>query len=321
MTTNEKNLLGVLSDFLAINQTELSSAITEEKDGAAVLKTDEIKSYFSQKIQNKLKDVRSEGREEGRQRGVKETFSRVEKDIKNSFDLELTWSDDGVDLLKNHIGNSNKLSDEDVTQSKIWREREKQFKIEKKEMKDTFSEKVSVMRSKRIKSKAEAKLRQIATKGRDAPKDEEINDLAMRALVEQMYSNGYKPEETESGELIIIDEKGDQAEDENFNKLSFEKFITNKTKIDKFFPVIQSSPRDGGGPSATDVTSSSSTTNASSQNAIKYTDKNGNIQSFIIPDKFSDVDEYLEKVKSIPEDASTEVYDRMEAASSQIGNE
>ena len=321
MTTNEKNLLGVLSDFLAINQTELSSAITEEKDGAAVLKTDEIKSYFSQKIQNKLKDVRSEGREEGRQRGVKETFSRVEKDIKNSFDLELTWSDDGVDLLKNHIGNSNKLSDEDVTQSKIWQEREKQFKIEKKEMKDTFSEKVSVMRSKRIKSKAEAKLRQIATKGRDAPKDEEINDLAMRALVEQMYSNGYKPEETESGELIIIDEKGDQAEDENFNKLSFEKFITNKTKIDKFFPVIQSSPRDGGGPSATDVTSSSSTTNASSQNAIKYTDKNGNIQSFIIPDKFSDVDEYLEKVKSIPEDASTEVYDRMEAASSQIGNE
>ena len=321
MTTNEKNLLGVLSDFLAINQTELSSAITEEKDGAAVLKTDEIKSYFSQKIQNKLKDVRSEGREEGRQRGVKETFSRVEKDIKNSFDLELTWSDDGVDLLKNHIGNSNKLSDEDVTQSKIWQEREKQFKIEKKEMKDTFSEKVSVMRSKRIKSKAEAKLRQIATKGRDAPKDEEINDLAMRALVEQMYSNGYKPEETESGELIIIDEKGDQAEDENFNKLSFEKFITNKMKIDKFFPVIQSSPRDGGGPSATDVTSSSSTTNASSQNAIKYTDKNGNIQSFIIPDKFSDVDEYLEKVKSIPEDASTEVYDRMEAASSQIGNE
>jgi len=321
MTTNEKNLLGVLSDFLAINQSELASAITEEKDGATVLKSDEIKSYFSTKIQNKLKDVRSEGREEGRQRGVKETFSRVEKDIKNSFDLDITWSEDGVNAIKNHLEKSNKLSDEDVTQSKIWREREKQFKLEKKEMKDAFNEKVSVMRSKRIKSKAEAKLRQIVSSGRDAPKDEEINDLAMRALIEQMYSNGYSPEETDSGELIIVDEKGDQAEDENFNKLSFDKFITSKTKIDKFFPVIQSKARDGGGPSASDVVVSSSGNSTGGDNTIKYTDKNGNVQSFIVPDKFKDVDEYLEKVKSIPEDASAEVFDKMEEAASQISNE
>ena len=260
----EEIIKGLLGTIYKIPETEIAELL-KKSDGTEGIDEKKVLNFIIDKDKARITAIKAEiptKFDEAFKKATKEVWTKVEKSLKEKFDIESDLQGDDLiefvsetakEKAKDAPGEKKDLTDDDIKKLPVYTNAEKAWK---KQLAEKETEKVNALKELQDKFSQEKTF----SKVRDAalskfkklgdvilPADPEKADkMIQRLLIDEL--TGYTYQVDDKGNFLLLDKDGKRVEDEHGHAMEFENLIEKIAKSNFDFKVSKDrkSPANGG---------------------------------------------------------------------------
>lgn len=225
-------MIQVSEEFLASVLGTTAGEITDAlKDGENDKPQDEIESFLKEKFEGRIFKAKNDGKKEGHGRGLKESLTNKEKELKAKLGVEGDTIDEIIDAALEAATKKAALNPDDVKNSDIYINEVKRLKtlIAEKET-ELANKDQSFTKAETMRLAKELGLKYLNEKKFVLSDDEDIKDEALANLFGKLEDDHTKLSVID-GKVVVVDSNGKPKENEQGTKeISFEDHFVSKAK-------------------------------------------------------------------------------------------
>jgi hypothetical protein len=236
-------MIEISEEFLASVLGTDAGEITEAlKDGDSVKPQDEVEAWIKSKYDEAIYRAKKSGHTEGHGRGLRESLTSKERELKEKFGVEGKTIDEVIDNVIGSVQANSKASPDDVKNSEVYINETKRLKaiIAEKEA-ELEGAKSSFTKAETLRAARAHGEKLLKAKNYVLPDDEEIANTLVSTLFEKLEDDNTRLSLAD-GRIVVLDKDGRPKENESGTKdLTFDDLFEQKAR--KFFKVAAADDR------------------------------------------------------------------------------
>ena len=232
--------LEFMADVLGTSQEQVAKAI---KDGEEFKPQEDIDTYFKSALEDRVYAAKREVKEQQYSRGKKEALTAKERELREKFELKGSTFEEMFTELQDLGKVKPDLTPEDVRNTEIYKIDTEALREKMTTLQTEKDQVVKDYRTKEVNFKARQLGSSLLSKHKFVTPDWAVDDSMMTDLLyAKLNSGGATIAINEAGELIVVDDKGNQLMDEKtVSPVTFEEHFVKAAGL--IFKVAESDGR------------------------------------------------------------------------------